>query len=68
MYIFTNKRFLNFLYAMLFLINMGGLKFLELLFYEYKYYFLLSIRRENIVFGSNFRNGDFDGFIRFEVR
>ena len=31
------------------------------------YYFLLPISRESIVFGSNFRNGDFDGFTRFEV-
>ena len=31
------------------------------------YYFLLPISRESIVLGSNFRNGDFDGFIRFEV-
>ena len=30
-------------------------------------YFLLPISRENIVLGSNFRNGDFDGFVRFEV-
>ena len=29
--------------------------------------FLLPISRESIVFGSNFRNGDFDGFTRFEV-
>ena len=32
------------------------------------FYFLLLIpSRESIVFGSNFRNGDFDGFTRFEV-
>ena len=30
------------------------------------FYFLLPISRESIVFGSNFRNGDFDGFTRFE--
>ena len=30
------------------------------------YYFLLPISRESIVFGSNFRNGDFDGSTRFE--
>ena len=30
-------------------------------------YFLLPISRESIVFGSNFRNGDFDGFTRFEI-
>ena len=28
---------------------------------------LSPISRESIVFGSNFRNGDFDGFTRFEV-
>ena len=33
----------------------------------YNYYFLLPISRESIAFGSNFRNGDFDGFTRFEV-
>ena len=31
------------------------------------FYFLLPVSRESIVFGSNFRNGDFDGFTRFEV-
>ena len=31
------------------------------------FYFFLPISRERIVFGSNFRNGDFDGFTRFEV-
>ena len=31
------------------------------------FYFLLPISRESIVLGSNFRNGDFDGFTRFEV-
>ena len=31
-------------------------------------FFLLSISRESIVFRSNLRNGDFDGFIRFEVK
>ena len=31
------------------------------------YYFLLSISRESIVFGSNFRSGGFGGFTRFEV-
>ena len=31
------------------------------------YYFLLPISRESIALGSNFRNGDFDGFTRFEV-
>ena len=31
------------------------------------FYFLLPISRESIAFGSNFRNGDFDGFTRFEV-
>ena len=35
---------------------------------KYKYfYFLLPISRESIVFGSNFRNGDFNGFTRLEV-
>ena len=29
--------------------------------------FLLSLIRESIVFGSNFRRGDFDGYTRFEV-
>ena len=29
-------------------------------------YFLLPISRERIVFGSNFRNGDFDGFTLFK--
>ena len=31
---------------------------------EFFYYFLLPVTRESIVFGSNFRNGDFDGFSR----
>ena len=31
------------------------------------FYFLLPISRESIVFGTNFQNGDFDGFTRFEV-
>ena len=31
------------------------------------FYFLLPISRESIVFGSNFRNGDFKGFTRFQV-
>ena len=32
------------------------------------YYFLLPMHgRVGVVFGSNFRNGDFDGFTRFEV-
>ena len=31
------------------------------------FYFLLPIRRESIVLGSNFRNGDFDAIARFEV-
>ena len=31
------------------------------------FYFLLPISRESIVFGSNFRSGDFDGFTRFEA-
>ena len=31
------------------------------------FYFLLPISRESIVFGSNFRNGDIEGFTRFEV-
>ena len=34
---------------------------------ESHFYFFLPISRENIVFGSNFRNRDFDGFTRFEV-
>ena len=29
--------------------------------------FLFPISRESVVFGSNFRSGDFDGFTRFEV-
>ena len=33
----------------------------------YLFYFLLPISRESIVFGSNFRSGDFDGFTCFEV-
>ena len=31
------------------------------------FYFLLPISREFIVFWSNFRNGDFDRFTRYEV-
>ena len=31
------------------------------------YYFLLPISIESIVLGSNIRNGDLDGFTRFEV-
>ena len=31
------------------------------------FYFLLPISKEIIVLESNFRNGDFDGFTRFEV-
>ena len=34
---------------------------------NYIFYFLLPISRESIAFGSNFRNGNFDGFTRFEV-
>ena len=34
---------------------------------EIDFYFLLPVSRESIVFGSNFRSGDFDGFTRFEV-
>ena len=34
---------------------------------HFLFYFLLPISRESIVFGSNFRSGDFDGFTRFEV-
>ena len=34
--------------------------------YGLLFYFLLPISRESIVFGSNFRHGDFDGFKRFE--
>ena len=30
-------------------------------------YFLLPISRESIVFGSNFRSGDFDGFTSFDI-
>ena len=30
------------------------------------FYFLLPINRESTVFGSNFRNGGFDGFTRYE--
>ena len=29
------------------------------------FYFLLPISRESIIFGSNFRDSDFDGFARF---
>ena len=32
------------------------------------FYFLLPISRESIVFRSNFRNGEFDGFTCFEVK
>ena len=31
------------------------------------FYFLLPLSRESAITGSNFRNGDFDGFTRFEV-
>ena len=31
------------------------------------FYILLPITRESIVFESNFRNWDFDGFTRFEI-
>ena len=31
------------------------------------FYFLLPIHRESIVFGSNFRSRDFDGFTSFKV-
>ena len=34
---------------------------------NWSYYFLLPICRESSVFGSNFRNGDFDGFTCLEV-
>ena len=34
---------------------------------DFHLYFLLPVSRESIVFRSNFRNGDFDGFTRFEV-
>ena len=31
------------------------------------FYFLLPVSRESIVLRSNFRNGDFDAFTRFEA-
>ena len=34
--------------------------------FECFFCFLLPISRESIVFGSKFRNGDFDGFTRYE--
>ena len=34
---------------------------------NFNFYFLLPISRESIVFRSNFRSGDFDGFTYFEV-
>ena len=36
-------------------------------FKHWYFYFLSPLSRESIVFGSNFRNGDFDDFTRFEV-
>ena len=42
----------------------------ETLLHYFKYihfYFLLPISRESIVWGTNFRSGDFDGLTRFEV-
>ena len=35
--------------------------------FYYIFHILLPISKESIVFESNFRNGDFDGFTRFEV-
>ena len=32
------------------------------------FYFHLPISKESIVFGEEFRNGDFDGFARFDLR
>ena len=36
-------------------------------FWIMRFYFLLFISRESIVFRSNFQSGDFNGFTRFEV-
>ena len=38
-----------------------------MIFFLLPFYFLLPISIESIVFGSNFRSGDFDGFTLFEV-
>ena len=38
----------------------------RIFFFVFFFYFLLPISRESIVFGSNFKNGDFDGFTRYE--
>ena len=42
------------------------LTFIELVKFSF-YYFLLLMSRKSIVFGSNFRNGDFDGFSLLKV-
>ena len=41
--------------------------FIIALFSRLNFYFLLLLSRESIVFDSNFRSGDFDGFTRNEV-
>ena len=53
-------------YLILFFVHItkNALKFS---FHFLSFYFLLSISRESIVFGSNFRSGDFDGITCFEV-
>ena len=50
--------------------NTNGISTLKLfgnILFFFFFHFLLPISRESIVFRSNFRNGDFDGFTRFEV-
>ena len=38
------------------------------LYVNFPFYFLLPIHgRESVVFGTNFRKGDFEGFTRFEA-
>ena len=44
--------------------KIGCFMFHQVLYY---YFLLLICIRESIVFGSNFRTTDFDGFTRFEV-
>ena len=40
-------------------------RFLKIIYFPF--YFLLSISRDSIILGSNFLNGDFNGFTHFEV-
>ena len=64
--------FLIFFYCMMWwfltIASLGEFNLIKIAFQrKIPFYFLLPISRESIVFGSDFRNRDFDGFTRFEV-